>query len=77
MPRETKPFGARSVIHHPVMHQFTVTLDAESHIRRLDVCLELDEACYLHFWHSDQDLIRATAVTRAGTDTEIRVSTNS
>ena len=28
--------------------------------------------CHLHFWQNDRDLLRATAVTREGTDTEIR-----
>ena len=37
----------------------------------------LGVACHLHFWQNDQDLLRATAVTRGGTDTEIRVSTES
>ena len=26
--------------------------------------------CHLHFWQNDRDLLRATAVTRGGTDTE-------
>ena len=31
----------------------------------------------MYFWQNDPDLLRATAVTRGGTDTEIRVSTES
>ena len=30
---------------------------------------------HLHFWHDGQELLRATAVTRGGMDTEIRIST--
>ena len=36
--------------------------------------------CHLHFWQNDRGLLRATAVTQkygGGTDTEIRVSTES
>ena len=47
----------------------------QSHIGRVYVCLAV--ACHLHFWQNDRDLLRATAVTRGGTDTEIRVSTES
>ena len=39
------------------------------------MCLAV--TCHLHFWQNDRDLLRATAVTRGGTDTEIRVSTES
>ena len=31
----------------------------------------------MRFWQNDRGLLRATAVTRGGTDTEIRVSTES
>ena len=41
----------------------------------MHVCLAV--TCQLRFWHNDRDLFRATAVTRGGTDTEIRVSTES
>ena len=34
-------------------------------------------SCHLHFWQHDRDLLRATAVTRGGTDTEIKVCGNS
>ena len=33
--------------------------------------------CHQHFWQNDQGLLRATAVTGGGADTEIRVSTES
>ena len=33
--------------------------------------------CHLHFWQNDRDFLRATVVTRGGTGTEIRVSTES
>ena len=45
------------------------------HIPRMHACLVV--TCHLHFWQNDRDLLRATAVTRGGTDTEIRVSTES
>ena len=47
----------------------------QSHIRKVYACLTV--TCHLHFWQNDQDLLRAAAVTRGGTDTEIRVSTES
>ena len=47
----------------------------QSHIRKVYECLAVTS--HLHFWHNDPDLLRATAVTRGGTDTEIRVSTES
>ena len=34
----------------------------QSHIGRVYVCLAV--TCHLHFWQNDQDLLRATAVTR-------------
>ena len=34
----------------------------QSHIRKVYVCLAV--TCHLHFWQNDQDLLRATAVTR-------------
>ena len=34
--------------------------------------VSLAVTCHLHFWQNDRDLLRATAVTREGTDTEIR-----
>ena len=43
------------------------------HIRKVYACLAV--TCHLHFWQNDRDFLRATAVTRGGTDTEIRVST--
>ena len=47
----------------------------QSHIRKVYACLAV--TCHLHFWQNDRDLLRTTAVTRGGTDTEIRVSTES
>ena len=48
----------------------------QSHIRKVYACLAV--TCHLHFWQNDRDLLRATAVTRGGgTDTEIRVNTES
>ena len=35
---------------------------------RVYACLGI--ACYLHVWHTGRGLLRATAVTRGGTDTE-------
>ena len=34
----------------------------ESRIRRMHSCLA--ETCHLHFWQTDRDILRATAVTR-------------
>ena len=34
----------------------------QSHIRKVYACLAV--TCHLHFWQSDRDLLRATAVTR-------------
>ena len=45
------------------------------HIRKVYACLAV--TCHLHFWQNDRDFLRATAVTRGWTDTEIRVSTES
>ena len=45
----------------------------QSHICKVHVCLVV--TCHLHFWQNDQDLLRFTAVTQGGMDTEIRVST--
>ena len=47
----------------------------QSHIRKVYACLAV--TCRLHLWQNDRDLLRATAVARGGTDTEIRVSTES
>ena len=32
--------------------------------------VRLAVTCHVHFWQNDRDLLRATAVTRDGTDTE-------
>ena len=34
----------------------------QSHIRKVYACLAV--TCHLHFWQNDQDLLRATALTR-------------
>ena len=47
----------------------------QSHIHNVCACLAV--TCHLHLWQNDRDLLRATAVTRGGTDTEIRVSAES
>ena len=48
-------------VHNTTMHQFTVPLHAMPHTRE-HVCLGV--TCDMHFWQNDQDLARATAVTR-------------
>ena len=49
----------------------------QSHIGKVYACLAV--TCHLHFWQNDRDLLRATAVRNngGGTDTKIRVSTES
>ena len=47
----------------------------QSHIRKVHACLAV--TCHLHFWQDDQNSLRTTAVARGGTDTKIRVSTES
>ena len=41
----------------------------QSHIRKVYACLAV--TCHLHFWQNDRDPVRATAVTRGWTDTEV------
>ena len=53
-------------VHHSTTDP--VTLCKTTYTRCLAV------TCHLHFWQDDRGLLRATAVTRGGTDTEIRVS---
>ena len=65
------PSRRRFCVQHTTMHQFTVRVTTGSHMRRANVCLAVTR--HLHFWQNDWDLLRA--VTRDGTDTEIRVST--
>ena len=38
----------------------------QSHIRKVCACLAV--TCHLHFWQNDQDILRATAVTRGMCD---------
>ena len=47
----------------------------QSHIGRVYACLAV--TCNLHFWQNDQDLLRATAVTRGWNGYRNRVSTES
>ena len=47
----------------------------QSHICKVLACLAV--TCHLHFWQNDWGLVRATVVTRGGTDTKIRVITES
>ena len=55
------------------MHQFTVLIHSKPH--RVYVCLTV--TCHLHFWQNGQDLSHATAVDGGGTDTKVRVCTES
>ena len=78
VPREMLPFRRRFCVHHSTMHQVTVSLHSKPHrygvcVFRMHVCLAV--TCHLLFWQNDRDLLRVTAVTRGGTDTKIRVST--
>ena len=66
MPHETAAVSARSVYTIQPCHF------VQSHIRKVNACLAV--TCHLHFWRNDRGLLRATAVTRGGTDTEIRAS---
>ena len=47
----------------------------QSHIHK--VYARVAVTCHLHFWQNDQDLLRATAVTRGWNDAKIGVSTES
>ena len=66
-----QPSRRKSCVHHATMLHATSCKD----IRKVYACLAV--TCHLHFLQNDRDLLRATAVTRGGTDTEIRVSTES
>ena len=75
VPRETAAVSARSVYiiqpcTKPSRRNFT-----QSHKRRVYACLAV--TCHLHVWHSDRDPLHTAEVTRGGTDTEIKVSTES
>ena len=72
VPHETAAVSAQ-VLCTPYNHALCHFM--QSHIRKVYACLAV--TCHLHFWQNDRDLLRATAVTRGGTDTEIRVSTES
>ena len=72
MPHETAAVSAQ-VLCAPYNHAPCHFL--QSHIRKVYACLAV--TCHLHFWQNERDLLRATAVTRGGTDTEIKVNTES
>ena len=52
------------------MHQFTMSLYSKPHTYSVHVCLAV--TCCLHFRQNDRVLLRATAVTRGGTDAKMR-----
>ena len=72
VPHETDAVSARAVyiIHQGAIHATSCNATYAGCMR-----VQLAVTCQLHFWQNDQDLLRATAVTGAETDTEIRVST--
>ena len=71
VPRETAAVSAK-VLCTPHNHAPVDRVTLFSHIGRVYVCLAV--TCLLHFWQNDRDLLRATTVTRGGTDTNRRVS---
>ena len=83
VPRETAALSAH-VLCIPYNHTlvYSVTFFKATYVRCMTVRLAV--TCHLYFWQNDRDLVRATAVTRVGvggwgggTDTEIKVSTES
>ena len=72
MPHETAVVSAQ-VLCTPYNHAPCHFM--QNHIRKVHAYLAVP--CHLHFWQNDRGLLRATAVTRGGTDTEVRVSTES
>ena len=62
-----KLLPSRRVLCTPYKH--TPCHFMQSHIRKVHACLAV--TCHLHFWQNDRALLRATAVTRDDTDTEI------
>ena len=72
MPHETAAISAQ-VLCTPYNHAPCHFM--QSRIRKVYASLAVTS--HLHFWQNDGDLLRATAVTRGGMDTEIRVSTES
>ena len=72
VPHETAAVPAQ-VLYTPYNHALCHFM--QSHIRKVYACLAV--TYHLHFWQNDRDLLRATGVTRGGTGTEIRVSTES
>ena len=65
MPHETAAISAQ-VLCTPYNHAPCHFM--QSNIHKVHVCLAV--TCHLHFWQNDRNLLRATAVTRGGTDTE-------
>ena len=70
LPRETAAASAQVLCRKPYNHTpFYSGTSVKTSIDRGCVCLGV--TCHLHFWQNDQDLLRVTAVTWGGTDTEI------
>ena len=74
VPRETAAVSAQ-VLCTPYNHAPCHLI--QSHIRKVYACLAV--TCHLRFWQNDRELLRAKycANTGSGSDTEIRVSTES
>ena len=70
-PIKLLPSRRKFCVHNTTMHH--VTSCKATYV----MCVCLAVTCHLHFWQNDRDFLRATVVTRGGTDTEIRVSTES
>ena len=67
------PSHGKFCVHHWTMHQFTVLIHSKPH----GVYMYLTVTCHLHFWQNGQDLLHATAVDGGGTDSKVRVCTES
>ena len=68
VPHEAAAISARSV--YTIQPCSMSRHFMQSHICRVCACLAVN--CHLLIWQYDRDLLRATAVTRGGTDSEIR-----
>ena len=68
VPRETAAVSARSVY---ILSRHFI----QRYIRKVYTCLAV--TCHLYLWQNNRDLLRATALHGGGTDTEIRVGTES
>ena len=73
VPHETAAISAHSVytIQPCTMSRHFI----QSHICKVHACLSA--TCHLHFWQNDRDLFSCYCGTGGGTNTEIRVSTES